>query len=553
VGPEQVANENKDLRAAIAELEERLRTRDSEERLCKPAEAALRESFLQYKEIFDNTPVCLFVIEVTRDGRFKLAAINRAEEQVVGLSNEETAGRFIEEVVSKELADHVTRNYRRCVEAGRAIHFDDDLNLPGGQHWHTTLIPLRDSEGVINRIIGSCVDISDLKRTQEEALAKQNLEGLGVLAGGIAHDFNNLLGGIYAHAELLEAELAEGSGTCERVQTIKHSAMRGSEIVRELMVYAGNDRPDRVEAINVSQLVHQMLELLRVSISKRAVLKTDIADDIPLALGNASQLRQIVMNLVINASEAIGEKPGVITVTTAHERGTNSPSSGRPKGNFLRLEVSDTGTGMTEATKAKIFDPFFTTKFAGRGMGLAVVKGIVRDHGGSIDVRSSPGTGTTFRIFLPCVETRPSESQRVIPDTKLPQPGTRTGIVLVVEDEEALRTAVSRALRKAGCSVLEAGDGSSAMELLRAHKDDLDAIFLDVTLPGISSQEIFEEACRMRHDLRMVVTSAYSKETVGSSFGGLAAHQFIRKPYRLGDVVRLLQGAVSTEGTAVRT
>jgi len=548
--PERQAlkKENQQLRAEIAELEERLGIRETEVQLSKHSEAELRESFLLYKEIFDNTAVCLFLIEVSPDGRFKLAGINQAEERVLGLSNEEVSGRFIDEILGQELADHVTLNYRRCLEAGLAIHFDDRLDLPGGKHWHTNLIPLRNADGVINRIIGTCVDITDLKRTQEEALAKQNLESLGVLAGGIAHDFNNLLGGIFAQAELVEPDLAASSSAHETIEKIKDSALRGSEIVRQLMIYAGKDQPNCIEGLDVSRLVEEMLELLKISISKHAVLKTDLAYDVPLAWGNASQLRQVVMNLVINASEAIGDKDGVITVTTSHEKISENTASGGahgPHGNYVRLEVSDTGSGITESTRARIFDPFFSTKFAGRCMGLAVVKGIVRDHGAAIHVASTPGMGTTFRVLLPCAERKPLENRFAIPSADLPQPGAPTATILVVEDEEALRTAVSKVLRRTGCSVMEAVDGCSAMELLRAHKDELDAILLDVTLPGISSREVFEEARKMRHDLRVVVTSAYSKESVGTSFDGLAVHQFIRKPYRLGDVVRLLRDTAS--------
>jgi two-component system, cell cycle sensor histidine kinase and response regulator CckA len=258
----------------------------------------------------------------------------------------------------------------------------------------------------------------------------------------------------------------------------------------------------------------------------------DLGDDLPLTPGNASQLRQVVMNLIINASEAIGEKDGVINVITAHDKGGENvgsdPPTALPQGNFVRLEVSDTGTGITEETKAKIFDPFFSTKFVGRGMRLAVVKAIVRDHGGAIYVASTPGKRATFQVLLPCVESKRSESQPPTSSDQLPLAGARTGIILVVEDEEVLRTAVSMALRQAGCSVIEAADGSSAMELLRAHKDDLNAVLLDLTLPGISSRRIFEEARTMRHDLRVVVTSAYSKRNVGTSFGELGVHHFIR-------------------------
>jgi PAS domain S-box-containing protein len=158
-------------------------------------DALLRDSYLQYKDVFDNISVCVFLVDVTRDGRFKFAGFNPAEEEAVGLSSAEVSGRLVEEVFNKDLANKLTANYRRCLEAGRAIKFDDELNLPRGlRYFHSNLIPLRNAAGVIHRIIGACIDITDFRRTQEEALAKQNLESLGVLAGGIAHDFNNVLG-----------------------------------------------------------------------------------------------------------------------------------------------------------------------------------------------------------------------------------------------------------------------------------------------------------------------------------------------------------------------
>jgi two-component system, cell cycle sensor histidine kinase and response regulator CckA len=522
----------------------------------KRAEAELRESYQQYKEVFDNISVCVFLLDVTPDGRFKVAAFNPAEEQVVGLSNAEVSGRFIEDILGEELASHVIANYRRCLYAGRTIKFDDDLNLPQGRrYFHTNLIPLRNADGVINRIIGACIDITDLKRTQEEALAKQNLESLGVLAGGIAHDFNNLLGGIHAQAELIETDLAVGSTPREEIQKIKAAAIRGSEIVRELMVYAGQNQPhfveavEAVEAVDVSLLVKEMLELLKVLISKHAVLRTNLADDLPAVSGNAPQLRQVVMNLVINASEAIGEKDGVITATTALVSSGRDPgleATDLPWGDYVRLEVSDTGSGITDEAKAKIFDPFFSTKFAGRGMGLAVVQAIVRDHRGAINVASTPGHGTTFQVWLPCAAKKASENHNAIPSTGSEISSSRTGTILVVEDEDLLRAAVSKALRKIGFSVIEASDGSYAVELMRAHKDEIDAVLLDVTIPGTSSREVFEQVRKMRPDLRVVVTSAHSKETIDASFTGLRVERFIRKPFRIGEMVRSLTDPVSS-------
>jgi CheY-like chemotaxis protein len=216
-----------------------------------------------------------------------------------------------------------------------------------------------------------------------------------------------------------------------------------------------------------------------------------------------------------------------------------------PRGEYVRLEVSDTGCGMTEEAKARIFDPFFTTKFTGRGLGLAVVQGIVRDHQGAIDVVSAPGEGATFRVLLPCTSKRAFERQNVISPAVKAQSSARARTVLVVEDEDLLRLAITKALRKRGFSVIEASDGSIATDLLRKRIDDIDVVLLDVTLPGRSSREIFEEAQRTRPDLRVVLSSAYDKKTVDASFMGLPITHFIRKPFQLSDLAEVLQDALS--------
>ena len=262
--------------------------------------------------------------------------------------------------------------------------------------------PRFESSGAFAGYVGSCTDITELKRTQEEALARQKLESLGVLAGGIAHDFNNLLGSIVANSELVLSELPDGSPASEGVESIKNVAGRAAEIVGQMMAYAGQE--DTVfEPVDLSGLLHEMLEFLKVSISKRATLKVTLPEKLPAVRANAAQLRQVVLNLITNASEALGEQEGVISVAVTQVR--SGPSDSAPnlsRGDYVRLEVSDTGCGMTEEIQSKIFDPFFTTKFAGRGMGLAAVKGIVRSHGGTINVVSAPGQGSRFEILLPC-------------------------------------------------------------------------------------------------------------------------------------------------------
>jgi len=243
-------------------------------------------------------------------------------------------------------------------------------------------------DGAFEGYIVSGSDITDMKSAQEASLERQKLESLGVLAGGIAHDFNNLLGGIHANAEIAEASGADGSFPDEEIQNIKAICMRASGIVRQLMIYAGHEG-SHVELLDLSRLVKDMLDLIKISVSKSAVLRTNLQNDLPAVVGNRPQIQQVVMNLVLNASEALAGSDGAITVTTSFGMvgGISDVSSaGLREGNSVRLEVSDTGPGISKEAQARIFDPFFTTKTAGRGLGLAVVQGIVRAHKGTIEL-----------------------------------------------------------------------------------------------------------------------------------------------------------------------
>jgi PAS domain S-box-containing protein len=364
-------------------------------------------SEFQAREIFDHISVGMFLLDVTPDGRFRFAGLNPAEEKAVGISSAEVAGKFVEEVFAGDLAQKLIGNYRRCIEAGTPITYDDELDVPAGRrYFHSNLIPVRNSVGRIHRIIGACVDTTDFKRTQEKVIATQKLESIGLLAAGMAHDFNNLLGSILAEAELAESELAAGFSPIQEIQAIKRVASRAGEIVRELMICAGQDEAT-VEPIDLSRLVEEMLELLKVSISKHAILQVDLPESLPAVRANAVQIRQVVMNLITNASEAIGDQEGVISLRISKFESGQDSTPGDPQdpaqGDYLRFTVSDTGTGMTEEVRARIFDPFYTTKLEGRGLGLAAVQGIILSHGGSIDVTSAPGKGSSFEILLPCI------------------------------------------------------------------------------------------------------------------------------------------------------
>lgn len=535
------------LRARIAKLEEEISLIRGgiEGRNGRVAEP-LRGSD-QYKEVFDNISACMFLVDVTSDGRFKYAGFNRAEEEAVGLTNAEVCGKFVEEVFAEDLAKKLNANYRWCLEAGVPINYEDELDFPSGRrYFNSNLIPLRNASADIYRIVGACIDTTDFKRAQEQALATQKLESLGVLAGGIAHDFNNLLGSIVAQAELAENVMAGGSPPGQEIHLIKDIAIRACEMVRELMVYSGQDLAS-LESVDLSALVGEMLELLKISISKNVTLTVDLPKNLPMIRANAVQIRQVAMNLITNASEALGDEKGVISVTVAKvESGRESFANRQPDvrlGDCLRLEVSDSGCGMTEGVLNRIFDPFFTTKFVGRGLGLAAVRGIIRSHGGTINVVSSPGQGSRFEILIPCIDRPALDSREVTLPTAAPDISSATGTVLMVEDEDELRSAVSKMLGKEGFSVIEADDGPTGVHLFLANEPKIDVVLLDLTLPGMAGRDVLEQLQRIRPDVQVILTTAYSQDIALASIGQRHYSSYLRKPYRFREVLSLLRRA----------
>ena len=367
---------------------------------------ALRENEQRLVSIYNTVRDVIFHLAVEPEGQFRFVSVNAAFLRVTGLSLEAVVGKTVNEVIPEPSLTMVLGKYRQAVEENTIVLWEETSDYPTGRlTGEVSVAPVFDNKGNCTHLVGSVHDITDSRRAQEESFARQKLESVGTLASGIAHDFNNLLGGVLAQAELALEELAAGSTPEEELKAIREVAIRGSEIVRQLMIYAGKE-DEVVGLVDVSQIVKEMLELLKVSVSKHATLETDLGKDLPAVRANAAQLRQIVMNLVTNASEAIGDRDGVIRVTTRRVTLDRAAAISRNsvESDYLQLEVSDTGCGMSPEMQARVFDPFFTTKSAGHGLGLAVVHGIVRGLRGSIHLTSEPGKGTTFQVLLPCAE-----------------------------------------------------------------------------------------------------------------------------------------------------
>jgi signal transduction histidine kinase len=363
----------------------------------------------------------------------------------------------------------------------------------------------------------------------------QKMESLGVLAGGIAHDFNNLLMAILGHASLGLAESSDGAPGRDHLSQIEVTAKRAADLTNQLLAYAGKGR-FVIERVNLNQLVEEMGNLLHTAISRKASLEYHLASGLPAVEGDPTQLRQVVMNLITNASEAMGTEPGTITLTTGmtkagerYLRGACLENTLSP-GSYVFLEVVDTGCGMDEETRQKIFDPFFSTKFTGRGLGLASVLGVVRGHHGAICVSSEKGHGTRFRILFPPLREAARE-----PAAGAAKPDAvrwrGAGRILLVDDEEMVRTVATIMLKRLGFDVITATDGQNAVDIFSARKDAIDAVVLDMTMPNMDGKEALDVLCRIRPDVRVLMTSGFTAEDVAKDFAKNGNIAFLQKPF----------------------
>jgi len=377
----------------------------------------------------------------------------------------------------------------------------------------------------------------------------QKLESLGILAGGIAHDFNNLLTGMLGYAELALLNLAPDVPARAHLDQIRQAALRAADLAQQMLAYAGRGRLV-LQAIDLPRLVMDMARLLQAALPKHTVVRFEHAPGLPAIEGDPTQIRQVIMNLLTNAAEAMGTEGGVITVRTgwvyAQPTDLVSPylHEELPSGCYVTLEVSDTGCGLDEAMLAKIFDPFFTTKFTGRGLGLAAVLGIVRGHRGTIQVISRPSHGTTFRVLFPCANLHASPSSEVAP---APPPWVGSGTILVVEDEPQIRDLIKTILEGAGFYVVLAHDGRHGLDMFRRYGQNVAAVILDLTMPQMNGEEVLQHLRQMRPSIRAIVMSGYSEHEMHQRFAGQGVAGFVQKPFSPATLLTVLRHTL--EGT----
>ncbi len=398
------------------------------------------------------------------------------------------------------------------------------------------------------------IDITERKRSEEEKLAlerkiqqAQKLESLSVLAGGVAHDFNNLLMGVMGNAELALLRMSPEAPGRKNVYNIKTAAEQAADLGRQMLAYSGKGR-FIVKRMELQFLVEEMVHLLEASISKTVVIRYDFAKDVPPVEADPTQMRQIIMNLVINASEAIGERSGVISIRTGamicdqNYLDETYLDKDLPEGIYSYFEITDTGSGMDRETAAKIFDPFFTTKFTGRGLGLAAVLGIVRGHKGAIKVYSEPGKGTTFKVLFPA-QKGPVSS--VDPQSDFESDLRLKGkTALLVDDEETVRAVGKDMLEELHMETVTAEDGREALALFKETPDKFDIIILDLTMPHMDGDATFKEMRRIRKDILVILSSGYNEQDLINRFVGRGFAGFIQKPYKIDELKEMLLIAI---------
>lgn len=502
--------------------------------------SSLQESEARYRRIVSSTHDGVWLLD--RDGTSTFA--NEQMASMLGLSPDEMIGRpFLDFVhaarrpqalaLLARSAGDTKQRYEVCFEG-----------TDGRELWTiVSTSELTNDDGVDAGTLALVADLSEVRALESKIVQSQKLESLGLLAGGVAHDFNNLLVGILGNVGLALDQLSPASPVRASLADVQVAGMRAAELTRQMLAYSGRGR-FVVGPINLNSIVQEQQALLGAVIAKSTTLGFDLAPDLPVVDADATQLRQVVMNLITNASEALEGRDGVISLSTGvidvdagYLASTYLDDQLMP-GRYVHLDVQDNGAGMDAATLARIFDPFFTTKFTGRGLGIAALLGIMRGHRGAVKVYSEPGKGTKFRILLPCAE---SVSDPVVSNNATDDSVAKSRRVLVVDDEELIRSVAKAILTAKGCEVLVAHSGSEAMKLFVDRCQDIDVVLLDLTMPGMNGDEVFRKMRTLRADVRIVLSSGFDDASIAGIIRGDVNSDFLAKPWTMGELLRALE------------
>ncbi|MCO4771017.1 MAG: PAS domain-containing protein [Deltaproteobacteria bacterium] len=498
------------------------------------------------------------------DKRSRFTAIAGAHMDRLGLHAEKSVGASVtdhladlrlsaeplDEMTSGEVISLVELHERALAGTPSSGEFTD-----GERVYEVRLEPMVPEQHL--GVVGTALDITERRKLEQQRMESrlqeaQKLESLGLLAGGIAHDFNNLLVGMLGNASLALSELGEEhSSIKEHLERIEAAAGRASDLTHQMLAYSGRGR-FVVEPVDLSEIVRDMAQLLEVSVPKSAALELQLDDDLPSVDADVVQLRQIVMNLITNAADALKDARGSIRLTTRRFTvddwylGRTRLAGGElEQGPYVVLEVRDNGRGMQSDVVDRMFDPFFTTREEGHGLGLAAVLGIMRGHGGAIRVDTALGSGTTIEAFFPASTHATSQSVPTLLHFDIGPPGR----VLVVDDESTVRQLAQVALERAGFHVTVAENGLEALKLFEQDPDEFGVILLDLTMPVMDGEETFRALRELRPGVRVLLSSGYHEQEATARFAGRGLAGFLQKPYRAQELVSQVRDLYDADGS----
>ena len=418
--------------------------------------------------------------------------------------------------------------------------------IVGDRVFETRHFPLTDESGDISGLLGVSMDVTerhraeaDRHRMQQQLLQAQKLESVGLLAGGIAHDFNNFLTAILGGTSTALLLMKAGHPARRHLDNVVRASRQAAELTQQMLAYSGKG-PLEIKPLDVSAVVREITSLLQTMVPKKVVLHLELADELPSVEAGVAQVRQVLMNLVINGAEAIGGEVGTVRVTAGVKELASSEAldlvatESLPAGSYVYIEVEDTGCGMDQETLAKIFDPFFSTKFTGRGLGLAAVLGIVRAAKGAIGVSSTPGEGTNFRVFLPASQAVPPREEARSVDF------AGDGLVLVVDDDSFARNVARQMCVHFGFQVVEADDGVEGVKLLSERPDEIVLVLLDMTMPALNGEETFRQMHRLAPRIPVILMSGYNESDATQEFPTEQLAGFLHKPFTAQDLAACL-------------
>ena len=516
----------------------------------RQTEEARQRSEQLFRAVSEQMPDALFLLDVSDpECPGKIMEVNEAACRMHRFRREELLGQPIGLLHSSDVAAQVPLRLEKLLR-GETIRFEGDHLRKDGSAFPAEVVARMISFGDRQLVLKLDRDITERKRNEEtrrkleaQLQHSQKLESLGVLASGIAHDFNNLLTSILGNVSLAAMDALPGSPMAYALQQIETATCRAADLTRQILAYSGKGR-FLIHTLDLSQVVEEMAMLLRTVISKKAQLRFEFDVPLPTIKADATQLRQVVMNLITNASDAIGDHNGTITLRTGSILADKDYLAGAllqedlPAGKYVFVDVADTGCGMDPETLAKIFDPFYTTKHTGRGLGLAAVLGIMRGHRGTLKVCSELGSGTTFRLLFPCIDPPPTDTRQ-----ELPAPESRRGGggILVADLEPSDRNLAARLLEQAGFQVYLADSTASAMELSRQQADRIRLVLWDCSMPGLNGPEVFNELHKLNPDIRVVFMSDSSEPEIVLQQGGPNLASVLHKPFRAADLLVLIQ------------